>query len=181
MDSPESARIRGMSFDAAALPDDPQELRAFALSMAEERDALKTANDEMAAANGDLRTTNGELEAANKRLEALLDQFKRLLFGPRSEKMPPDQLELGLEDTEQAISETETGLEQSETVRTFQRRRKGARPSLPKHLPEVERLIDVPEAEKTCPCCDSERHVIGEDLIPPARRNDLGDHFIARR
>jgi transposase len=41
-------------------------------------------------------------------------------------------------------------------------RKKPVREALPAHLPREIEILDLPEAEKPCPCCGGERHVIGE-------------------
>ena len=47
---------------------------------------------------------------------------------------------------------------------TYRRRRRGhGWGKLPEHLPREEVLIDVPESERTCPCCGEPLERIGED------------------
>jgi transposase len=43
-------------------------------------------------------------QAENERLIAIIKELQRYRFGPRSEKIDPDQLALMLEDVEQAIA-----------------------------------------------------------------------------
>src|SRR5215813_23078 len=52
------------------------------------------------------RAEKTQLAAQNDRLRHLIRQLQRLQFGRRSEKLDPDQLNLGLEDVEQAVAET---------------------------------------------------------------------------
>ena len=74
-------------------------LRAFALEqsrlLAEER-----------AAVAKIAFAKGEADAENERLQAIIDAFMRHRFGPRSEQLDPDQLQLGLEDSETALAES---------------------------------------------------------------------------
>ena len=65
-----------------ALPSDPVELRAVAAMLLVER--------------------NAALERCEK-LERLLKLANALRYGPSSEKVHPDQLQLGLEDIDQAV------------------------------------------------------------------------------
>src|SRR5688500_15231140 len=113
-------------------------------------------------------------QAEIEKLRLLIRQLQRGQFGRRSEKLDPDQLQLGLEDLEQAAAAAEAAQEAAatrsgipRTARTERRRNLGA---LPAHLPRVEILIDV--EDKTCPCCGGALHAIGEvrdemlDIVP---------------
>lgn len=155
-------------------PENIDEMRALLIA---ER-ALR-ADAEAKAAQAETKTAELESEAAalririatlgelNERLAALLKEHRAAQFGPRSEKLDPDQLALGLEDIETAAaaiqqewdkaagSEAQQETEQEERVRT-------ERLSLPKHLP-VEKVVIELEA-KTCACCGGALHVIGEEV-----------------
>ena len=103
-------------------------------------------------------------QAEIEKLRLLIRQLQRGQFGRRSEKLDPDQLQLGLEDLEQTVAAAEAAQEEvaarSSTPRPprVRRRNLGA---LPAHLPRVEVLVDV--EDKSCPCCGGALHVIGED------------------
>ena len=56
---------------------------------------------------------HGELHAENDKLRLLVQRFVRHQFGPRSEQLSPDQLQLGLEDLEQTIAANQAGKTQS--------------------------------------------------------------------
>jgi len=108
----------------------------------------------------------------NERFRHLLHQLRRTHYGPRSEQLNPDQLQLALEGVEQAVAQREAGEEKQDPTLKEARARQRAttRPSLPPHLPRVEVVI-TPE-DTACPCCRAEMHVIGEetserlDVIP---------------
>ena len=93
-------------------------------------------------------------QAEIEKLRLLIRQLQRGQFGRRSEKLDPDQLQLGLEDLEQTAAAAEAAQEEvaarNSTPRTprVRRRNLGA---LPAHLPRVEVLVDV--EDKSCPCC----------------------------
>ena len=127
-----------MQIDLAALPDDPDVLQRM------------------------LREIVPELQAENEKLCLLIQHLLRHRFGPRSEKLDLDQLQLGLEDEEQGAAEGEAAQDQAEPSK---RRRCAAanrnRGALPAHLPRFEVIIDV--ESKECPCCGGALHVIGED------------------
>src|SRR5271169_7030483 len=107
-------------------------------------------------------TANAEVE----KLQLLIRQLTRSRYGAHSEKIDPDQLQLGLEEVEQsrgaarAVVEVEPPTGKKATVeRKPPQRNRGA---LPAHLPRVEIVIDV--EDKRCPCCGGAMHVIGEDI-----------------
>ncbi len=122
-----------MALDADTLPDDPATLRAL----------LRAAQDEI------------------ERLRGLIAALNRNRFGTRSERLDPDQLNLGLEDAEQELAATAEAVERriAPAVRRAAKRNLG---NLPAHLPRVERVIDLDD--KACPCCKGELHRIGEDV-----------------
>src|SRR3981081_3811063 len=99
----------------------------------------------------------------NERLLQIIKELQRHRFGRRAETLPEDQMLLGLEDVEQAeanrAAETDGSSPADRQVRAHKRRiNRGA---LPAHLPRIEIVVDIDD--KTCPCCQSELHRIGED------------------
>src|SRR3954454_11777258 len=131
------------------LPNDVAALRTMLAQACAERDAE--------------RAEKAQLASQNDRLRHLLRQLQRLQFGPRSEKLDPDQLNLALDDVEQAIAETEAEQEKTDPAlrRARTEPRRAGRASLPEHLPRVEVVI-APE-DTACPCCGGAMQVIGED------------------
>src|ERR671929_57539 len=109
-----------------------------------------------------VRSEREAAQAEIEKLRLLIRQLQRGRFGRRSEKLDPDQLQLGLEDLEQAAAAAEAAQEAASRTprppRAARRRNLGA---LPAHLPRVEVLVDV--EDKSCPCCGGAMHVIGED------------------
>src|SRR3954463_6707415 len=135
-----------------------------------ERDAVRTERDL-------IREERDAAQAEIEKLRLLSRQLQRGRFGRRSERLDPDQLQLGLEDLEQTVAAAEAAQEEVATRRgtprvpRVRRRNLG---SLPAHLPRVEVLVDV--EDKSCPCCGAALHVIGEDtsemldLVPAVLR-----------
>ena len=74
-------------------------------------------------------------------------------------------MQLGLEDQEQAEGDEEAAEDTTSSDAEKQGKKRAARKRnrghLPRNLPRIERVIE-PE-ETTCPCCDGQMHVIGED------------------
>src|ERR687886_256211 len=173
------------------LPRDPDRLLPMLQQMAEiiaQQDAslasLQAGHDTVLAEWDAVRTERDlvreERDAAQaeiEKLRLLIRQLQRGRFGRRSEKLDPDQLQLGLEDLEQTAAAAEAAQEEvaasNGTPRPprVRRRNLGA---LPAHLPRVEVLVDV--EDKSCPCCGGVMHVIGEDtsemldLVPAVLR-----------
>src|SRR5436305_5936024 len=130
-------------------------------------DVVAQQNATIAALRIESDTVRSEHEAAQaeiEKLRLLIRQLQRGRFGRRSEKLEPDQLQLGLEDLEQAAAAAEAAQEaaaRSGGASRSPRSRRRNLGALPAHLPRVEVLVDV--ADKSCPCCGGAMHVIGED------------------
>lgn len=131
----------------ADLPEDIEALRAFAL--------------EQSRKLAEVMAARGEAEAEIERLQSIVDAFMRHRFGPRSEQLDPDQLQLGLEDVETALGQARAACDAATRTRDKQPR-KTNRGSLPAHLERIEQVVDV--EYKTCPCCGGALHQIGEDV-----------------
>ena len=137
---------------ADALPEDMPGLRAAALALIAERDAL-------------LRRI--------ERMHLIIRQLQRAQFGRHSERLDPDQLPLALEEREIVRAHVQAAAEKCEAQAAPEARAR-PRKSLPAHLPRVEVVIE-PETT-SCPCCGKTMHVIGEerservDVIPAQHR-----------
>lgn len=132
-----------------SLPEDAEALRALILATFVERDAAVTERD--------------VLQAQNDRLRHLLLKLTRMQFGAKSERLPEEQLQLGLEALEQAIAKDEAEAEKRNPNlrKDNAAKRRASRGALPAHLPRIEVRL-VPE-DTACPCCRAEMTVIGED------------------
>jgi transposase len=155
-----------MFVDRAAAPQNPVEFQArlqVVMSLLEARDAaLESLRQERDALKAERDTANAELE----KLQLMIKQLQRSQYGPRSEKLDPDQLQLGLEEVEQSLGVARAGVaSEPPTDKTVTGERKPPqrnRGALPAHLPRVEIIVDV--EDKRCPCCGGAMHVIGEDV-----------------
>ena len=146
------------------MPEDMEALRVAFLAMRSEASALKIENARLAA-------ENTFLDTLNQKLAHYVAKLKRLNFGPSSERLDPDQLQLAFEDLEQKIGEIQAEAEKTapEEVKIRRARdRRNGRPSLPDTLPEVNVTIE-PDLSG-CPCCQGVLHQIGEDV---SRRLDI--------
>jgi transposase len=125
--------------------------------------SLQAERDSFLAERDLIREKHDTAQAEIEKLRLLIRQLQRGQFGRRSERLDPDQLQLGLEDLEQTAAAAEAAQEEvakSSTSRTprVRRRNLGA---LPVHLPRIEVLVDI--EDKSCPCCGGTLHAIGED------------------
>jgi hypothetical protein len=160
-----------MSLVLSDLPRDPDRLLQHLQQMNEvvtrqnaSLVSLQAKYDTVLTEQDTLRAERDAAQAEIEKLRLLIRQLQRRQFGRRSEKLDPDQLQLGLEDLEQTVAAAEAAQEEvaarNSTPRTprVRQRNLGA---LPAHLPRVEVLVDV--EDKTCPCCGGALHAIGED------------------
>jgi transposase len=108
------------------LPESTEALRTLMLTMMSERDTPVTERD--------------ILLAQNDRLRHLLLQLRHMQFGARSERLPEDQLQLGLEALEQTITkaDAEAKKRDGELRKDNAARRRPSRGALPAHLPRIE-------------------------------------------
>src|SRR3954462_3558035 len=128
------------AIDPAHLPDDPPLLKAM---LAEVLAALRASRQE------------------GERLRERLDQLLRRLYGPRSERLHPDQLLLFADPP----AEEDPPLPPTNPEEEAKPRRKGhGRRQLPKHLPRDRRVYELSEAERRCHGCGQARGVIGQEV-----------------
>jgi len=144
-----------MSIDLDALPEDVETLHAVIGDLVRERDSARA-----------------EAEAEIARLRGIVKTLQRMQFGRRSERLDPDQLQLGLEDVATDLAEVEDVGGQGAGEQSARSNRADQRLSLPEHLPREERLIEV-EAD-ACPCCGGALHLIGETI------SEMLDHVPAQ-
>src|SRR5919206_2962491 len=144
------------------LPRDPEQLLQHLQQMTE---VVVRQNASLVSLRAEHDTVLAERDAAQaeiEKLRLLIRQLQRGRFGRRSEKLDPDQLQLGLEDLEQAAAAAEAARETAtrggDTPRPPRPRRRNLG-ALPAHLPRVEVLVDV--RDKSCPCCGGGPPLIG--------------------
>jgi transposase len=143
----------------ADLPEDVATLRALVL---EQSRMLAEAQVAKEAQLAELTLAKGEADAEIERLQAIIDAFMRHRFGPRSEQLDSDQLQLGLEDVETALGQARAVRDAVSQLSRSEKPRKTNRGSLPAHLERIEQVVDV--EDKACPCCGGALHAIGEDV-----------------
>ena len=102
-----------------------------------------------------IRQQADSLERAQRRIEQLehaMDLLLRQKYGPRSERLDPNQLRLFIEEGDEPVpAEPDVFPEPPETPkRTWKRR---GRQTLPENLPRVPVIIELSEHERACPGC----------------------------
>jgi hypothetical protein len=89
-----------------SLPDDAEGLRALVLTLLAKLDEVSSERD--------------SLQQQNDRIRHLLLKLKRMQFGAKSERLPEEQLQLGLEALEQAIARNEANEEKRDPEKRSQ-------------------------------------------------------------
>jgi transposase len=143
------------------LPEDPTVLKRVLVQERNERESLIAQIKEEAAQ---------QLEAQRERLDAehqaVVAALLRRLYGPRSERFDPRQLFFfGQLVDQMPLDERSIEDEAGEALSTRRvtKRHEHGRGPLPDHLPRVEILHDLSDAEKLCPCCGEVRSRIGQE------------------
>jgi len=163
--------MRAAGDDARKLPKSPVALRALLLrswrdrgGIIAERDAAFAEHEKLKARQDALAAERDALAAQNEQLQALLVKLQRMQFGPRSERLPEDQLHFAFEEIAATVAANEAEAEKKSPERRAEatEKRRKARGKLPAHLPRVEVVIEP--AESTCPCCRGAMVVIGHDI-----------------
>src|SRR4051794_21700262 len=105
-----------------------------------------------------IQQNRNELDGVRQRL----DQLLRRLYGPKSERSRPDQPGLFDDADEPAPADPPTPTTDPAGDTRPRRRGRHGRRRLPADLERKRVVHDLPDDEKTCPCCQQPRIVIGE-------------------
>src|SRR6186997_2096870 len=126
-----------------ALDDLPRDPEGLLLQLQHMTEAVAAERSRSTALEIERDTVLAERDAAQaeiEKLRLLIRQLQRGQFGRRSEKLDPDQLQLGLEDLEQAAAAAEAAQEaaaRSSGASRLTRPRRRNLGALPAHLPRV--------------------------------------------
>jgi transposase len=154
-----------------------EELLAEYERLKAQAERLKEQAAQLQAENSQLREQLKEAEQRLIEAQLLIAQLRRELFGPKADKLTPEQeeqlkaLNKDLQDEAQRPAPvSDQVLEREDRAARRRRQRRRGRHPLPEHL-ETETVTIEPE-EKICPCCGKPLERIGEevseeiDLIP---------------
>jgi len=140
--------------------------------MTSQLDREKQLSAEIEALKAALAASHGELDSLRQKYQSLSDSYekiRRLHFGTSSEKLPSaDDSQLGLFNEAEVYADAKLeddealGDDEPESLAKKPRQKPGRKP-IPAHLERIEILHDVPESDKTCPCCGKPRPAMGEE------------------
>ena len=74
------------------------------------RDALAAERDGVIAERDSVVAERDALAERNERLQHLLRKLQRMQFGPRSERLPDEQLQFAFEEVEASLADNQAGL-----------------------------------------------------------------------
>jgi transposase len=111
----------------------------------------------------ELLVTLQERDRTHEALRHRLDQLLRRLYGPRSERVDPNQLLLFAAADAGPAPAAAVADEPAAATATPRRCRPHGRRRLPEHLPRECRHHELPEAARLCPGCGQLRRDIGVD------------------
>ena len=117
---------------------------------------------------------NASLTEQNRYLREQVELLKRHIFGHTSEKLPPSLMGGAIDlFGVDPVEPTPATVQIPAHSREITAKPGHGRETLPDNLPCEETILDVPEAEKVCPCCGKDRVCIGNDvreeldIVPP--------------
>src|SRR5262245_61827153 len=110
----------------------------------------------------ELLTTLAQLRSTIDKQQAHIHYLVRMTFGRRSERVEGPTLFDGLADPEPAPPPQPIHEPIHEVV--VQKRPRHGRRKRPDNLPRERQVLDLTEAEKSCPCCGETRVRIGADV-----------------
>jgi transposase len=160
-----------MAIDSAITPPTPDQLLAKLVEMEaiieQQKVVLNALESECEGLKSQCDHFKGafeEADAERQRLELVLKQLTRAQFGPKSERLDPEQFQLTLENVEQEVAAATVARDEAGAGTAEDARRRRRAPAqrllghLPRHLERSEVLVDI--ADKTCPCCGGALHQI---------------------
>ena len=141
-----------MPQSANALPDNIDTLKSLLVNQVAHIAQLRTDTASLADKNTQLLAENQRIKAQVLILQEQLNLALAKRYAASSEQLSPDQIRLF---NEAEVDADAPGADQapvvnSVTVATHTRQKRGRKP-LPEHLPRIEVLHELPEAERYCP------------------------------
>lgn len=132
----------------------------------EEMQSLRTRVAELEAQVSTLSTSNASLTSNNAALAHKVEMLLHQLYGKKAERRKGDHPELPFPGDEPEPPPPphvdEAADDEYETV-TFTRKKRGAT-RISKDLPRETIVLEVPEAERKCPCCGDTMQEIGREV-----------------
>jgi transposase len=160
------------------VPDTLEDAQEKVRALLAERDYLWQRTEQAEAEKRRIQNAKSHAEAEVERLRAIIAQLRRRQYGPRSERLDPEQYRLELDALHEQLRQAEAAASaevdadedngadapagrpgKGKTGKKKPARNQGA---LPDDLPTIEDVVE-PEAE-SCSCCGGALHQIGEDV-----------------
>lgn len=114
-----------------------------------------------------IRQQAAALEQAQRRIEQLehsIDLLLRQRFGPRSERIDPNQLRLFTEEGDDSAASQEADVLPESPAKPKRTRKRRGRRTLPEHSPRVPVVIELSEHERACPGCGGLRAHFDDEI-----------------
>jgi transposase len=130
-------------------------------------DAEASLPDSVALCHELIRQQAASLEQAQRRIEQLehsVDVLLRQRYGPRSERIDPNQLRLFSEGIEESAPSTDPEVEPESLAKPKRMWKRHGRQTLPEHLPRVPVVLELSEKERACPGCGELRSPFGAEV-----------------
>jgi transposase len=156
------------------LPDDPEQCQRLLHDLLSRNDELRRQAEDAQRRIDELQRVleataadYNQLQEKHVELAETLALLRRYVFGPRRERLHDDPAQGHLFDLHDTVLAIEAFTPAEPDAAGPGERPGAARPrgrNSFDHLPHNRIEHDLPEAEKTCPCCGGAKHRIGEDL-----------------
>jgi transposase len=114
-----------------------------------------------------IRQQAASLEKAQRRIEQLehaLDVLLRQKYGPRSERVDPNQLRLFSEEDDEAVPSVAPEVVPESPAKPKRVSKRLSRQTLPEHLPRIPVVIDLSELKRGCPGCGGLRAHFDDEI-----------------
>jgi transposase len=155
----------------AALPDDPASLKSIIAMIAQQRDqATQQLSQRIAELEDEKQRLQQQWEMEKLRLQHQLEQLRKRYYGPRADTLDVGQLllEFALALEKRPVNPQDLGQEvlgeaAQDAARAARRVKRGRRNIAAfERLPVMQKVHDLPQDQKPCPCCNQMRQKIGE-------------------
>jgi transposase len=114
-----------------------------------------------------IRQQAASLENAQRRIEQLehaMDVLLRQKYGPRSERVDPNQLRLFTEEDDESVPSATPEVVPDSPAKPKRTWKRPGRQTLPEHLPQVPVVIELSEHERACPGCGGLRAHFDDEI-----------------
>lgn len=157
---------------AENLPSDPALLRQIIAHLQTQRDALQEQRDRLARQTQTLeqqaealQKQRDQLELDKMLLQHRLDLLRKQVYGPRADRVDPAQIMLEFADQLESRPVQPADLPAGTSPAGVTRRVRRGRRNLAafEDLEVIQKVVDLPEEQKPCPCCGRTRQKMGQD------------------